>query len=180
MPQKALPSFLFFKISLSTTLPLPRVLVWRTPLLKCIPSILPCHTVPLWQSSCHEKQTEESNARWLDLQRDTYISVIHSLCISSNLVSVWHLTWWIAVILPSVACGCFKASAVWIWEIANADRKAPLASRASALSSVKPLAKIHSEIMGTVRYGCSWRTCGVIQRAWWTGIAASSTSVKGE
>lgn len=76
----------------------------------------------------------------------TYIiSVIRSLCISSNLMSV------LALKVMNVAYGCLRASGGCVWKITNVSRGASLASRASALSSVKPLAKTHSEIMGAVR-----------------------------
>lgn len=138
---------------------------------------------PVMLSLCGEAAVGETNRgtqseiAWLRLETQC-ISVIRSLYISSHLMSVRRLKWWIAATPLSAACGRLKASAGRIWKIANANGKALLASRASALSSVKLLSKIHSEIAGTDRYCSSWRTCGVIQRAWWTGIADSSTSVK--
>lgn len=108
----------------------------------------------------------ESEIAWL--QRHIHLS--HSFTLLLIKYHEHSAQWWMAVVLLSVAYGCFKSPAVWIWNITNANRKASLVSRASALSSVKLLAKIHSEIMGAVRYGCLWRTCGVIQQTWWTGV----------
>lgn len=64
-------------------------------------------------------------------------------------MSVWALK------VMNVAYGGLRASGGWRMKDHKCEQEeASLASRASALSSVKPLAKTHSEIMGAVRYGC--------------------------
>lgn len=148
-----LPFFFYWKISPCRQIFLSHSSLFDTHLFKeFIPSILPCHIIPLWQKAVTKKQrnlkrNSSTAERKRVIHRDTYISVIHSLCISSHLMCVRHSQWWIAVILLSVAYGCFKPSAVRTWKITK--RK----------TDGKPLVRVsglHSFILSAIGLNTQW------------------------